>query len=61
VAIYRGLMWKIQRKNQRKKVDCSKVATYKKRNIFSMRIRFSKLLFSNPELLQKKSISLKKN
>jgi hypothetical protein len=43
-----------EQKNQRKKIDCSRVATYKKRNIFSMRAIFSILLFNNLEPLQKK-------
>jgi hypothetical protein len=46
-----------EKKNREKRFDCSKVDTYKKRNIFSMCARFSILVFSNLELLQKRSIS----
>jgi hypothetical protein len=48
-------MWKIQSKKLRaKKIDYSKVATYKNRNMFSTHVRFSIILFVNLELLQKK-------
>jgi hypothetical protein len=46
-----------KKKDQRKKdFDCSK-SRYIQRNIFSMRVRFSIHVFSNLELLQKRSIS----